>query len=100
MELTTGPALEKLTHELSLLEGVPNSHPSEQPKMSYKIFSCEMIDPQTAQCGYQLDIQMDKLRIRKGLLTLKISEGRWLVTQFVEEPYESLAPGQDRPSGV
>lgn len=98
LELTTGPALEKLNHELSLLKGIPDSHSSEQPKMSYKIFSCENLGPQTAQCGYQLDIQMDRLRIRKGLLTLKKLEGQWLVIQFVEEPYESLGPSERLPT--
>jgi len=89
LNLTLDPASEKLNHEMDLLKGIPASHSSEQPKMSYKILSCDLAEPQLAQCRYQLDIQMDRTRVRRGLLTLRPWKQGWKVTQFVEEPYES-----------
>jgi len=94
LDLTLDPASEKLNRELALLKGVPASDSSEQPKMSYKILSCDLAEPQLAQCRYQLDIQMDRIRVRRGLLTLRPGKQGWKVTQFEEEPYESRNPTQ------
>ena len=88
LAFSEGAASEKLKNELSLLEGFSASQESERPAMHYKIIACETDETDQAQCSYQLDIQMDRIRVRRGRLTLRKLGKTWRVTQFVEEPYQ------------
>lgn len=88
LKMVKGPAAEKIRHELDLLKEVSPSKLSEHPKMTYQILSCKTLAADRVQCNYRLEIQMDRLRERKGRLYLYKTENAWWVTQFIEAPYE------------
>ncbi len=85
LAITQGPAKEKMQREVELLRGVspPESH--ETPKMKYKILRCQGPASGKFQCDYEIYIEHDVKITRRGKVTLRVEEGQWRVTQFVEE---------------
>lgn len=88
LQLTRGPAAEKMKQELELLAGLASPKAEERPEMVYKVYSCRSESSDSAHCQYSLDIQTERLLQRKGQMTLRHEDGQWWVTQFIEEHYE------------
>lgn len=84
LELTEGPAAEKMRRELELLHGIPPSQLTERPQLKFQINSCRAESDSKATCDYELDIQAERSFKRRGRLTLRQQQGHWRVTQFTE----------------
>lgn len=90
LEITEGPAREKMLREVELLEGVGRPQKWETPAMTYQIKDCQLPEPGKAQCTYEIDIDAGRRILRKGMLTLRKEKDGWKATQFIETEQEIL----------
>lgn len=85
LEITEGPARQKMLREVELLKGVEKAQTGERPEMEYQIKECVIREGERAQCHYELYIDAGRKILRKGRLTLRPMAGTWKTTQFIEE---------------
>lgn len=85
LEITEGPARDKVLREVELLKGIETAQTGERPKMEYQIKECVLREGERAQCHYEIYIDAGRKILRKGRLTLRPVAGKWKTTQFIEE---------------
>jgi hypothetical protein len=85
-ELSGGAARVRLDAELRALQGVPPNPPAGEPRVTFRLTASANPSPTQATYTYVVTAHEADVDPVVAALTLVDGGGRWLVTEFKEEP--------------
>jgi hypothetical protein len=85
-KLSAGAARTRLESELRALQGVAPDPPGDEPRVSFRLTASATESPARATYTYTVTAHTADVEPVVAKLTLADEGGRWLVTEFVEQP--------------